>query len=169
MIELPEHPASHRLALLALCGDLVIAIDVMWVREVRRAAETSSRKVDRAMSMLELDGEGVPGWDLGELFGIVASPSTWVIVELPGLQRPVGLRVGRCVTVQSLPVCRALPRTIFSSRPRALAAAFSTAAIPGLEDHVSGVVLDLSRVLGETELASLAKLREEGREAARQA
>jgi chemotaxis signal transduction protein len=169
MTGLPEHPASHQLALLALCGDLVVAIDVMSIREIRRAAETTARTVDRGMSMLDLDGEHVPGWDLGELFGIPAAPSGWVIVELPGVQRRVGLRVGRCVMVQALPVCRAIPRGIFTSRSRAIAAAFSTASIPELADHVSGVVLDLARLLGETELASLAKAREEGREAAREA
>jgi hypothetical protein len=121
------------------------------------------------MSMLELEGQRIPGWDLGELFGIAASPSAWVIVDLPGLQRPVGLRVGRCVMVQALPVCRVLPHGIFTSRSRAFAAAFSTAGLPELSDHVSGVVLDLARILGETELASLARIRGEGREAAPQA
>jgi hypothetical protein len=168
MTALLEHPASHRLALLALCGDLVVALDAMSIREVRRAAETTSGVVDRAMSMLELDGEHIPGWDLGELLGIAASPSAWVIVDLPGLRRPVGFRVGRCVMVQSLPACRALPHGIFTSRSRAFTAAFSTAALPELADHVSGVVVDLARVLGETELASLARVGEEGREVARQ-
>jgi hypothetical protein len=164
MTTLPEHPVSSRLALLALCGDLVVAIDAMSVREIRRVAETPARAVDR-MSVLELEGDRVPGWDLGELLGIEASPSAWVIVDLPGSPRPVGFRFGQCVMVQPLPVCRAIPCSIFTSRPHAIVAGFSTAAIPELADHVSGVVVDLSRVLGDGELAAMAKLRMEGRAA----
>jgi len=55
-------------------------------------------------------------------------------------------------------VCRSLPSGIFTSRPHAIAAGFSTAGIPELADHVAGVVIDLSRVLGDGELAALAKL-----------
>jgi chemotaxis signal transduction protein len=165
MTALPEHPVSSRLALLALCGDLVVAIDAMSIREIRRVAETTVRSVSRRMSTLQLDGELVPGWDLGELLGIEMSPTAWVIVDLPGVHGRAGLRVGRCVMVQALPVCRAIPHAIFASRPQAIVAAFSAAAIPELTDHVSGVVIDLSRLLGDSELAAMAKLGKEGREA----
>jgi hypothetical protein len=172
VIACPEHPVSHRLALMGLCGDLVVAIDAMSVRAIRRADETTVRAVDGGGSLLELDGELgrelVAGWDLGELLGIEAAPLAWVIVDLPGRQRRVGLGLGRCVTVQSLPVCRAIPRTIFASRPHAIAAGFSTVAIPELNEYVSGVVIDLSGVFGESELALLAKV-EEGRAAALEA
>jgi hypothetical protein len=165
-----EHPVSHRLSLLALCGDLVVAIDAMSIREIRRVEETAVRAGARGMSVLELEGELgrelVPGWDLGELLGIATVPSAWVIVDVPGLPRRVGFRLGRCVTVQSLPVCRAIPRGLFASRPGAIAAAFSTAAIPELMGHVSGVAIDLSGVLGDGELAAIAEVRKEGREAA---
>jgi hypothetical protein len=165
-----EHPVSHRLSLLALCGDLVVAIDAMSIHEIRRVEETAARAGIRGMSVLELEGELgrelVPGWDLGELLGIETEPSAWVIVDVPGLPRRVGFRLGRCVTVQSLPVCRAIPLGIFTSRPRAIAAGFSTAAIPELMGHVSGVVIDLSGVLGESELAAIAEIRRDGREAA---
>lgn len=239
MTPLPEHPVSHRLALFALCGDLVVAIDVMSIREIRPIEETAVRAAGHGVSLLQLerhrredgdddgvrealerhaddqgqrdaddqgerdahgqgqrealerdahgqgerdaegqgerdaDGEGerealddelagalVPGWDLGDLLGVEAVPSAWAIVELPGSGRLVGLRLGRCVTVQSLPVCRAIPRGIFASRPRAIAAGFSTAEIPELSAHVSGVVLDLSGVLGDGELGFLAKVGE---------
>jgi hypothetical protein len=165
MTALAEHPVSSRLALLALCGDLVIAIEAMSIREIRRVADTAARALGAGMWALELDGdrELVPGWDLGQLLGIATTPSAWVIVELAGSPRPVGFRLGRCVTVQSLPVCRAIPRGIFTSRPHAIAAAFSTAGIPDLTDHVSGVVIDLSQLLGTDELAAMAKLRKEGR------
>ena len=164
MTALREHPVSHQLALFALCGDLVVAIDVMAIREVRPVEDTAVRAASHGISLLELDGEQagapVPGWDLGELLGIDSAPSAWVIVELPGSGRPVGFRLGRCVTVQSLPVCRAIPRGIFASRRYALAAGFSTAGIPELSEHVSGVVLDLAGVLGDGELGLLANVGE---------
>jgi hypothetical protein len=168
MTALPEHPVSHQLALFALCGDLVVAIDAMAIREVRPVEDTEVRAAGNGVSLLALDGElgaAVPGWDLGELLGIEAAPSAWAIVELPGSRRRVGLRLGRCVTVQSLPVCRAIPRGIFASRPRAIAAGFSTTAIPELSEHISGVVLDLAGVLGDGELGALATVGG-GREAA---
>jgi hypothetical protein len=170
MTALSEHRVSHRLSLLALCGDLVVAIDAMSIRGIRRVEETAVRAGIRGMSVLELEGELgrelVPGWDLGELLGIAAEPSAWVIVDVPELPRRVGFRLGRCVTVQSLPVCRAIPAGIFTSRPCAIAAAFSTAAIPELMRYVSGVVIDLSRLLGDSELAAIAEVRKDGRELA---
>lgn len=169
MTALPEHPASGRLALLALCGDLVIAIDAMSIREIRRVAETTARAAERGMSVLELDGELVPGWDIGELLGLETAPSAWVIVDLPAAHRPVAFRVGRCVMVQPLPRCRALPPGVFTSRAQAMAAAFSTAAIPELSGHVSGVVMELSGLLGDGELASMSRIRKERREASREA
>jgi hypothetical protein len=184
MTALPEHPVSHQLALFALCGDLVVAIDAMAIREVRPVEDTEARAVGNGVSLLDLErsrddqddhgerealdgelGAAVPGWDLGELLGIEAAPSAWAIIELPGSRRRVGLRLGRCVTVQSLPVCRAIPRGIFASRPRAIAAGFSTTAIPELSEHISGVVLDLAGVLGDGELGALATVGG-GREAA---
>ena len=172
MISVPEHPVSHRLALMGLCGDLVVAIDAMSIREVRRAEDTTVRAAGGGGWLLELDGElgreRVAGWDLGELLGIEAAPLAWVIVDLPGRRRRVGLGLARCVTVQSLPVCRAIPRTIFASRPHAIAAGFSTVAIPELTEYVSGVVIDLSGVFGDSELALLAKV-EEGRASALEA
>ena len=168
MIACPEHPVSHRLALIGLCGDLVVAIDVMSIREIRPVEDTAARPADGAW-LLDLDGERprapVPGWDLGDLLGIEAAPSAWAIVELPGSGQLVGLRLGRCVTVQSLPVCRAIPRGIFTNRAHAIAAGFSTAEIPELSAHVSGVVLDLAGVLGDDELGAVPSVAEE-REAA---
>lgn len=158
-----EHPASAQLALFALCGDLVVAIDAMSIRQIRRVEETTARAVNRRMSLLELGGELVAGWDLGELLGVELSASAWLIVDLPGSLRPVGFRLGRCVTVQALPVCRALPRGIFTRRPPAIVAGFSTATIPELTGHVSGVVVDLARALGDGERAAMAKLGKEDR------
>jgi hypothetical protein len=155
---LPEHPASGRLALLALCGDLVIAVEAMSIREIRRTAETTARPLDRGMFAVELDGERVRGWDLGELLGIASEPTAWVVVDLPGGRR-AAFRVGRCMSVQSLPICRSLPFGIFTRRARALAAGFATTGIPELEDHCSGVVVDLTHILDERELASIASPR----------
>ena len=56
MTALPEHPVSHRLALFALCGDLVVAIDVMSIREIRPVEDTAARPADGAW-LLDLDGE----------------------------------------------------------------------------------------------------------------
>jgi hypothetical protein len=167
-----EHPGSDRLALLALCGDLVVAIDAMSIREIRRVAETPARAVNRRMWVLELGGEReaerVAGWDLGELLGIATPATAWLIVDLPGPQRRAGFRLGRCVTVQSLPICRAIPRRVFTTRSRAIVAGFSTAAIPELAGHVSGIVIDLARVLGDGELAAMARLGKDGGETARE-
>jgi chemotaxis signal transduction protein len=176
-----DHPVSARLALIGLCGDLVVAIEAMAIREIRRMAETPSRPVRDGVSMIELRDELLPGWDLGVLLGIDAEPSSWVIIDLPGdladallggqarVERRVGLALGRCVTVQSLPICRAVPQRIFTSRRHAITAAFSTAGIPELEEHVSGVVLDLAHLFGDRELTGIAGLGKEGREAALEA
>jgi hypothetical protein len=169
MNALPEHPVSHRLALFALCGDLVVAVDVMAILEIRTVEDTALRSAGHGRMLVELGEPGgapVPGWDLGELLGIEAAPTAWAIVELPGSGRRIALRLGRCVTVQALPVCRSIPRGIFTSRPDAIAAGFSTAAIPELSTHVSGVVLDLWGVLRGVELDGPARLEEGGREAA---
>lgn len=164
MSKLPNHPAGSRLALLAMCGDLVIAIEADVIFQIRRAEETKARMVDRAMSVIELDGQEIVGWDLGELLGLGASADAWVIVTLPDSSR-IGLRIGRCLTVQPLPVCRAVPRTIFVSRAGAITAGFSASGIAELEGYPSGVVIDTGRLLTESELVLARKLTGEGREA----
>jgi hypothetical protein len=63
------------------------------------------------------------------------------------------------MSVQSLPICRALPFGIFTRRARALAAGFATAGIAELEDHCTGVVIDLTHILDERELAATASPR----------
>jgi len=164
MMNLPKHPAGSRLALLAMCGDLVIAIEADVIHQIRRAEETKARLVDRGMWVLELEDQEIAGWDLGELLGLGATADAWVIVTLPDATR-VGLRVGRCVTVQPLPVCRAVPRTIFVARTGAITAGFSAVGIAELEGYPSGVVIDVGRLLAEAELALARKLTREGREA----
>jgi hypothetical protein len=168
VIGFPEHPASGRLALLALCGDLVIAVDAMAIREIRRTAETVTRPIAPGVIALDLDTGLVPGSDLGELFGLGTQTTAWVVVDLPGIARPLAFRIGRCFMVEPLPVCRAIPRGIFAttSRSDAIVAGFSVAALPGLAGHVSGVVVDLARVLTERELASMTALAGDEREAA---
>jgi hypothetical protein len=165
----PEHSATGRLALLALCGELVIAIDAMSTLAVRHAAETPARAAGDGLAVLELDGAQLPGWDLGELLGLGTCDDAWVIVELPGLARPVGFRVGRCVLVQPLPVCRALPRGVFTRRADAITAGFSVADVPELAAHVSGVVVDLARVLTDRERAITEQLGKDRRAAALEA
>ena len=172
MTDFPEHPASGQLALLALCSDLVIAIEALSIHEIRRTAETVTRSIAPGMWALELDSRMVPGWDLGELLGLGSCTTAWVIVDLPRPTRRVGFRIGRCFMVEPLPVCRAIPRGIFTGtdaaeagRPEAIAAGFSVAGIPELAGHVSGVVIDLTRVLTEPERVAAAHLAKDGREA----
>jgi hypothetical protein len=173
MTDFPEHPASARLALLALCADLVIAIDAMSIVQIRRTAETITHTTAHGRSALELDDQLVPGWDLGELLGLGPCTAAWVIVELSRSARRVAFRIGRCFMVEPLPVCRAIPSGIFSGPGTtaeggaaggraAITAAFSVAAIPELAGYVSGVVVDLARILPEQDLASLASFSKEG-------
>jgi len=166
MTGLSESPLSGRLALLALCGDLVIAIDAMAIYEIRRAGDTTARAIQYDMLGLDLDGQLVPGWDLGELLGIGPCANTWAIVDLPGVGRRVGFRLGRCFNVQPLPACHAMARGVLLGavgRGDAVVAGFSVASIPELAGYVSGVVIDLARVLSDHELAALAKLGSDGR------
>jgi hypothetical protein len=162
----PDHPLSGKLALVALCGDLVIAIDAMSLYEIRRAEHTTARAIQYDMLALDLDGQLVPGWDLGALLGIGPCSNVWAIVDLPGVGRRVGFRIGRCFSVQPLPVCGAIARESLLGavgRLDAVVAGFSVAAMPELAGYVSGVVIDLARVLSEHELAALAKLGADGR------
>lgn len=164
----PAHPLTGRLALVALCGDLVIAIDAMSLYEIRRVEDTTTRAIQYDMLGLDLDGQLVPGWDLGQLLGIAPCANVWAIVDLPGVGRRVGFRIGRCFNVQPLPVCRAMDRGVLLGavgRVDAVVAGFSVAAIPELAGYVSGVVIDLARVLSDHELAALAKLGSDGRNA----
>jgi hypothetical protein len=166
MTGLPDHPLSGGLALLALCGDLVIAIDAMSIYEIRRTEHTTARAIQYDMLGLDLEGQLVPGWDLGELLGIGPCAHAWAIVDLPGGGRRVGFRIGRCFMVQPLPVCRAISPGILLGavgRLDAIVAGFSVASIPELAGYVSGVVIDLARVLSDHELAALAKLGSDGR------
>lgn len=164
MTRMANHPAGSRLALLAVCGDLVIAIEADVIHQIRRAEETKARMVDRSLWVLEQDDGDIAGWDLGELLGLGPSEDAWVIVTLSNGIR-VGLRIGRCLTVQPLPVCRSIPRSIFVARAGAIAAGFAAAGIAELEGYPSGVVIDVSQLLTEAELALARKLTREGREA----
>jgi len=164
MTKLAKHPAASQLALLAVCGDLVIAIEADVIHQIRRAEETKARLVDRSMWVLEQDDGDIAGWDLGELLGLGPSEDAWVIVTLSSGIR-VGLRIGRCVTVQPLPICRAIPRSIFVARAGAIAAGFAAGGIAELEGFPSGVVIDVGQVLTEAELALARKFTKEGREA----
>ena len=151
---LPEHPISARLALLALCGDLVVAIDAMSIREIRRVAETEARRVDRNLYAVDLDVRTVPGWDLGELLQLGPCSNAWVIADIPrrSSTRTIGLRVGRCISVCKLPRCSPIPPSVFTGRRGALAAGFSTHTIPEVQGVPSGLVLDLAQLLTRAEL-----------------
>jgi len=166
---LETHPATGQLALLALCGELVVAFEAERIHSIRQTVETPSRELDRGLHAIELEGTVIPGWDLGELLGLGACTSAWVIVDVPELGGWLGLRVGRCMSVQQLPTCRPLPSSIFTARPGALAAGFSAAPIAELEGYPTGAVVDPRRVLLPAELESGRQVRREGRDAAPQA
>jgi hypothetical protein len=146
-----------KLALLAMVGDLVIAIDASQVFQIRRAVETATRRIESNLYAIDLDGHTVPGWDTGELFGTGNATEAWVIIEVPIDPRIArfGLRVGRCISVQRLPPTLPLPRGLFGVRPSAVTGAF---VLPVPEDSTgappSGVVLDPRGLLTAGEIAA---------------
>lgn len=164
MVSTPEHPASGRLALLGLCGDLVVAFEAERIFQIHRAAETISRTINRNLYLVDIGGTMIPGWDLGELLGLPPCTDAWVVVDVARLKRRFAFRLGRCISVQQLPVCYEIPRLIFTARPGAIAAGFSAAAIPELEGYPSGVVIDPACILLAPELEAADKLRKEGLE-----
>jgi hypothetical protein len=152
---------TGQLALLAFVGDLVIAIDVAAIVQLRHATDIAARRLDRNLFAVELDDETIPGWDVGELLGLGACDAAWAIVSLPsvGGGRRFGVRVGRCTAVQKLPACHPIPPSLFRARAGAIAAAFASAQIAELMNAPSGVVLDLSRLLTASELGAGERLR----------
>lgn len=155
-MSVPLHPASHELALLAHCGELAIAIEARTIHQMRRAAELPSFR-DGELLYVDLDGELVPAWDLGELLGLGTATAAWVIADLPTpVSRRVAFRVGRCVSVRALPRCEPVPARACPARAGAIAAAFVATDLAELADVATAVVIDLARVLGPAELATLA-------------
>lgn len=149
------------LAVLALVGDLVIAIDAAAVVQLRLATDIAARRIDRTLFAVELDDETIPGWDVGELLGLGPCDTSWVIVSLPSVDggRRFGVRIGRCAAVQNLPACHPIPPSLFRARAGAIAAGFAGAQIAELMSAPSGVVLDLSRLLTAGELGAGERLR----------
>jgi len=152
---------TGQLALLAFVGDLVIAIDVAAVVQLRLATDVAARRVDRSLFAVELDDETIPGWAAGELLGVGACDTAWVIASLASVDggRRFGVRIGRCMAVQRLPVCHAIPPSLFRARGGAIAAAFAGTQIAELTSAPSGVVLDLSRLVTAGELGAGQRLR----------
>lgn len=146
-----SHSISGSLALFAQCGELAVAIEASTIYQIRRAAEVPARR-ERELLIVDLDGERVPGFDLGELLGLGVSSAAWVVAELRDCAAPrVAFRVGRCITVRPLPPCTPVPPAVWPSRPGAIIAAFVAGTIPELDGFASGVVLELGRVLGPAE------------------
>jgi hypothetical protein len=155
-----KHDATGRLSLLAGCNDLVIAIAVDHVHQIFRAAEVSTRPVEKTMYAVDLDTGTIPGWDLGELLEMPPCTAAWVVldVRIGTSPRRFGLRVGRCIAVQPLPPCYPLPRAIFTARRGALAAGFSTQPLAEFAEFPSGVVIDSARLWTPAEIEAGAKL-----------
>lgn len=145
---------SERLALFALLGDLLVAVPANEVFQIRRAAETATRRIDSNLFAIDLDDLTVPGWDLGDLFKLGQCTDAWVIVEPQqsrGLPR-FGLRVGRCITVQRLPKSLQIPVGAMAHRRRSLGWAFASTGINELATWPSGAVIDLGQLLSAAEL-----------------
>lgn len=147
------HPASGQLALLTVCGDLVVAIAASAVHQVRAAEDTPADAPTHGVTVLDIDGAQVAGWNLCALLGLPAARDAWVIVDLPDGTR-VGLLVDRCVTVQNLPACRPIPPGVLGQRAGALAAGFAADALAELAGYPAGAVLDLAHVLSAPERAA---------------
>lgn len=155
---------------MTVVGELVVAIDAASVSRALRTSDVSARRVEGGLHALELEREAVPAWDLGELLGLGVMTQSWLVIEreLGKARRRFGLRVGRCVSVRTLPPTVPIPAGIFAARGGALAAAFSTAGVDELDGYPSGVVLDLRRLLSAPELEAglrLHKVKDEGRRA----
>lgn len=161
------HAASDRLALLAVCGDLVVAFDATTIVQVRTADDTPSRVVD-GMTVLTVGDEDIPAWDLGVLLGWPQSSASWVIVDLPSVSLRIGLGLDRCLAVHELPICRAIPPGLFAQRRGGIGAGFSTAGFPEVAGYPSGVVVDPSTLLADAELRAGRKLTRGTREPTRQ-
>jgi len=148
------HASTDKLSLLAKCGELLVAIDATQVFQIHASADLPARQLETNLWSIELGPQTLPGWDLAQLFAYGESTKAWVLVDakIGGAMRRFGLRVGQCVTVRKLPIVRPLPSTLYAARPGALAGAFSTEGIAELADVPSGVLLDLSRLLGPAEL-----------------
>jgi hypothetical protein len=151
---------TEQLALLTHVGELMVAIDAAKVLLIRRVAETEARRVERNLYAVDLEARTVPGWDLGELLGLGSCSSAWVIAEIPrrSSRQTIGLRVGRCISVRTLPRCSRLPASVITARRGALAAGFSTRTIPEVQGVPWGLVLELARLLTRAELDAGARL-----------
>ena len=161
------HAASDRLALLALCGDLVVAFDATTIVQVRTAEDTPTRTVD-GHTVLSIGDEDIPAWDLGVLLGWSPATISWVIIDLPSTDLRIGLGLDRCLAVLELPTCRSIPSGMFTQRRGGIGACFSTAGFPEVAGYPSGVVVEPSVLLGDAELRAGHKLTRRARESARQ-
>jgi hypothetical protein len=158
------------LGLFCLVGDLLVAIDAAAIVQVARTADLGARRLEGSLHAIDLPGETVPAWDLGDLLGLGTSTTSWVVLDVAGgTPRRFALRLGRCLSVREIPPHRPLPAAIFTARERAIAGGFSTDGIPELEEHAAGVVLDVRRLLHDGEVAAGARVgarEERGRERA---
>ena len=155
-----SHRATGSLALLAMCGDLIVAIEAVSIYRIHSALDVVAREDASGGWCVEIDGESVAGWDLGAVLGMPGCTAAWVILEWRGSGHGrIALRVGRCVSVRVLPVCVPIPRSIFMSRSDAIVAAFSAGDVEELAGHPSGVVVDVQALLSAAELEAGARRR----------
>jgi hypothetical protein len=157
--------ANSRLALIALCGDLVLALEAQIVHQIRRAADTRTSVTASGLLLLEIDGEVVPAWNIGSLLDLSTSADAlyWVLVDVPSYGRRVAFGLDKCLAVQSLPEVKSIPDGIFHSRRGAIIGGFSCAPIADVEGYPTGVVLNAGGLLNTSERALLLQLSKDHR------
>jgi hypothetical protein len=144
------------------CHGFVCAIGVQWVARLVLPDEVVAAGGGDHGRLVEVAGDSYAAWDLGDLFGLAPLASAWVLLAVPyeGGRLPIALRTGPCLVVQKVRPELSLPVAAFRARGRAFLGAFDAAAVVAdkLDVGTFGVVIDPSRLLTATELASSAAL-----------
>jgi hypothetical protein len=149
------------LALIGLCGDMVVALEAQLVHQIRSAAETPVLNSAQAGTLIEVDGDMIPAWNLGSLLEITSPAAFWVLVDIASFGRRVAFGLRRCLAVQTLPETHLIPDGIFERRRGAIIGGFLCSSIPELAGYPTGVVLNAVGLLGPQERAILAQLNRE--------
>ncbi len=108
-------------------------------------------------------------WDLPFLLGFEeSSPMSWLLIRLQhrASSVPLALRVGRCLSVESVEHILAIPGPMFRERQAAFYGAFDVRRHQGLWRAVVGLKCDPQGLLTEQELsASIDRVKRLGKQA----
>jgi hypothetical protein len=143
------------LALIGLCGDMVVAIEAQLVHQIRSAADTPLLNSAQGGTLIEVDGDMIPAWNLGSLLEIPAQAAFWALVDIASFGRRIAFGLSRCLAVQTLPQTWLIPDGIFQRRRGAIIGGFLCGSIPELAGYPTGVVLNATGLLGPQERAAL--------------